>query len=199
MRYPHHVSEHRIQRCGSMSRFMKDFCLQGQVSLFSHHHFPLPHPSPPPPSVLPRFGFVRGSLIHVPWWTFPFCERFLLKHLMSVLESKVRIDFTFSTHLMKHNLFVPQQWRRLGVARPLEELRCWAVTMKWIPVKRHLDDLKINVLVYRATRRQPGSVSWRRWGKRVTISVVCIVYWVWDKQQFSVEMQNCIYVCVKLT
>ena len=35
---------------------------------FPHHHF-LNHPHLPP-SVLPSFGFVHESFIHVPWWPF---------------------------------------------------------------------------------------------------------------------------------
>ena len=32
----------------------------------------LPHHLHLPPSILPPFGFVYGSFIHVPWWPFPF-------------------------------------------------------------------------------------------------------------------------------
>ena len=43
-----------------------------RLSPFSYHHFPLPLYPHIPPSILPLFGFIHGSFIHVPWWLFPF-------------------------------------------------------------------------------------------------------------------------------
>ena len=46
--------------------------VQIQLSPFSPTTFPCPTAPHLPPSILPPFGFVHGSSIHVPWWPFPF-------------------------------------------------------------------------------------------------------------------------------
>ena len=45
----------------------------------------LPHPTHPhlPPSILPTFGFVHGSFIHVPWQPFTFFSLLSSSHLPS--------------------------------------------------------------------------------------------------------------------
>ena len=45
------------------------YCSNTVVSLFP----PPLSPAPPlPHSILPPFGFIHGSFLHVPWWQFPF-------------------------------------------------------------------------------------------------------------------------------
>ena len=47
-------------------------CFSSTVVSISLHHYPTPQPSLPPTSILPPFGFVHVSFIHVPCWPFPY-------------------------------------------------------------------------------------------------------------------------------
>ena len=64
--------------------FLFFIAVQVQLSPFSCQHLTPPHPHVPF-SILPPFGFVHGSFIHVPWWPFPFFPPPLL--LLSVCSS----------------------------------------------------------------------------------------------------------------
>ena len=57
--------------------------------------FPYPTNSHLPPSVLPPFGFVHGSFIHVPWWFFPFFPLLSPARSPLVLVSLFFISFRF--------------------------------------------------------------------------------------------------------
>ena len=64
--------EERFLFFNFISIFLFVIVIQAQLSPFSPHNSALPHQCHFPPSILPHFGFVHGSFIHVPWWPFSF-------------------------------------------------------------------------------------------------------------------------------